>query len=182
MLRTALCFLLPAALFGAYPYYSPAGWTPNGDTTFLSSGGSQIAAATVPAGENEYELRATLNIKASGGTFTFYLRASSDALTGPNAAGAYYAIELQNVQISGSSCIGTLAAYKRVGTTVSLLYQSAEACKDGMTWRIVRNSSAILFYNDLGFAASVPDSDIATGKPGYGARNLNTGEGFANAL
>ena len=115
---------------------------------------------------------------ANGGS----LRATADALIGPNAAGAYYAIELQNVQISGSSCTGTLAAYKRVNGAVQLLYQSAEACKDGMTWRIVRNSSAILFYNDLGFAASVPDSDIATGKPGYGARNLNTGEGFANAL
>ena len=51
-----------------------------------------------------------------------------------------------------------------------------------MTWRIVRNAGSVLYYNDLGFAMGIPDSDISTGKPGYGARNLNTlaGDGFAS--
>ena len=54
MMKLALFFLLPAALFGAYPYYTPASYNPNADTTFASSaGGSQIAIATVPAGATE---------------------------------------------------------------------------------------------------------------------------------
>jgi len=101
MPKAALFFLIPSSLFGAYTYYysepaaNPANWTINGDSTFTSSGGgSQISSLPVPDGTSDYEVRTTLSIKASGGTFITYLRASTDALNGPNAAGTYYAFEL----------------------------------------------------------------------------------------
>ena len=135
MQKAALFFLVPTAIFGAYPYYYSE--TPSNPASFASStGGAQISSVAVPDGSNEYELRATLNIKASGGTFAFYLRASSDALTGPNASGTYYAVELQDIQISGATCTGTLSVYKTVNAAVTLLSQSAEACKDGIGARV----------------------------------------------
>ena len=77
-MKFLLCFLAPISLLASYPYYTPAGYSNNGDTTFASSGGgSRIATATTPSGASEYEMRMTLNIKASGGTFAAYLRAST---------------------------------------------------------------------------------------------------------
>jgi hypothetical protein len=181
MLKTALFALIPAALFASYPYYTPGAYTPNGDTTFASaSGGSQIATATVPAGATEYELRMTLNIKASGGTFLAYLRASSNAILGPTTAGTFYAVEFANVQINGASCSGTLTVYKTVNGSSTWLAGSTEPCRDGMTWRASRSVNWIVITSDLGTSVAVGDTDIAAGNPGYGAHDLAAGNGFAS--
>ena len=168
---------------GAYPYYTPAGYTPNGDTTFASSsGGSQIATATVPSGATEYELRMTLNIKASGGTFLAYLRASSNTILGSTTAGTFYAVEFANVQFNGALCTGTLSVYETVNASVTLLSQSAEPCKDGMTWRASRSVNWMVITSNLGTSLLVGGTNIAAGNPGYGAHDLAAGNGIANAL
>ena len=137
MTRTALLFLFPAALLADYTYYSsnlqnnPASWTINGAFT-SADGGSQISSIAVPKGATEYEVKTTLKIKASGGTFITYLRASPGALNGPNAAGSYYAFELADVAVNGASCTATANLYKRVNNEITLLASHPEVCKDGM--------------------------------------------------
>ena len=105
--------LVAAPLFAAYTYYfsdsltsiNTSNWWQNGSLTAGSSGltssdsngGSLVSKVTVPApGASQYEVKATVNLVQSGGTYVVYLRASQDALSAPSAAGTYYAFELQN--------------------------------------------------------------------------------------
>jgi hypothetical protein len=109
-----LCVLgvLAPLFFGAYQYYysdgltsvDPTKWAQNGSVTPTSggltattaNGGSLISTVAVPDGSNEYEVRTTLTLLNSGGTYNQYLRASNDAMSGPAAQGTFYSIELQN--------------------------------------------------------------------------------------
>ena len=188
MRRLSLLFLLPSALFGQYQYYNsgrqnyPADWTANGSAFSSSNGGSQISSVPVPAPSIYYEVKITLNIKASGGTFIAYTHATADAINGPAAAGTFYAIELQDVTVNGSTCSGTFVIYKRISGVLSQLVSNPEPCKDGMSYRIAQLGSRLFIHSDLGAAYYYYDLDIPSGQPGFGARDMNTaaGNGFAN--
>src|SRR5712692_5965587 len=112
--------LLAAAAFAAYTYYysdtlttiSTANWTQNGSVTATgagltatsANGGSLISKIAVPGGMSQYEVKITLTLAASGGTYVSYLRASTDAMSGPAAQGTYFSVELQNPTFSGGNC------------------------------------------------------------------------------
>jgi hypothetical protein len=99
----ALLAALPALLFAAYtPYYTDnltsinaTYWTTNptvtstsnGLTATSTNGGSIISRIAAPGNPNEYEVKSTLRLTASGGTYVHYLRASADAMSGPAAQG-----------------------------------------------------------------------------------------------
>src|SRR5690242_14791625 len=100
MKRTAVTVALVArALFGAYQFYytdtlttiNTTNWGQNGSvsattsglTASSSNGGSLISKVAVPDGSSEYEVKTTLALTASGGTYVTYLRGSADAMSGP---------------------------------------------------------------------------------------------------
>jgi hypothetical protein len=105
------------ALFGAYAYYytdsltsiNTSNWTQNGTltagsgglTSSNSNGGSLVSKVAVPDGTSNYEVKTTLTLTQSGGTYVTYLRASSNAMSGPAAAGTRDAFEIQNPTFSG---------------------------------------------------------------------------------
>jgi hypothetical protein len=100
-----LTALTASMLWGAYSYYytdaltsiNTAQWyqngsvaaTPSGLTATGTNGGSLISKTSVNG-----EIKTTLTLTGSGGTYVQYLRASSDALSGPSASGSFYAVEL----------------------------------------------------------------------------------------
>ena len=64
-----------------------SGSAPDGLASTATNGGAAIHKLAIPDGTAEYELKATLKITVSGGTFVMYMRASNDALTGPATQG-----------------------------------------------------------------------------------------------
>ncbi|MBM3749374.1 MAG: hypothetical protein FJW34_26740, partial [Acidobacteria bacterium] len=108
--KAALPLLLGGLLPAAYQYYysdsltgvDPSKWIQNGSVTPTSggltapttNGSSLISTIAVPDGSSEYEVKTTINMAVSGGVFITYLRASSDALSGPAPSGTFYSVEL----------------------------------------------------------------------------------------
>src|SRR5579872_2485000 len=146
----AALLIAAPALFGQYTYYytdqltsyNPSDWTlngvtgfgPGGMTTQSSYGGSAIY---VPYASSYSEVKTTLTLTHSGGSYITYLLASSNALSGPLASGTAYAFEVQNPTFSGSSCSATLAGYKIISGSVTALASTTIPCSNGMTVRAV---------------------------------------------
>src|SRR5271165_722558 len=185
----------PAEATG-YRYYvldnltaaSPDNWSTKGDATY-AAGGVTAASATgaallsrlpVPDGSSEYEVKAALYLKESGGVYTIYLHASSDALASPAAAsGSYYAVELQNPVFTEKGCTATLSISKRSSETVTDLRSEPVACHDGMELRAVSATDGrIGVWLDHWKLTMLEDSEVASGQPGVGVR----GAPAANSL
>ena len=126
-LFTLLClFAFTSRLDAAYTYYysdtftsiNTANWqqngavtaTPSGLTATSANGGSLISKIAVPDGTSDYEVKTTLTLAASGGTYIQYVRATLDAMSGPVSSGTFYVVELQSPVPGGN---GTLALYKK---------------------------------------------------------------------
>ncbi len=112
-----------------------------GMTDASTIGSSLISKVAVPDGSSNYEVRTTLTLTQSGGTYTTYLRATSNAMSGPSAAGTAYAIEVQNPTFSGSACSATLAIYKIISGSVTTLGTTTIPCSNGLVIRSVRRSA-----------------------------------------
>ena len=170
-----------------YSYYfsdkmsalSSDNWTVLGDASAVDggvtsasvTGASLLSRITVPDDSSNYEVRAALNLKQSGGVYTIYLHASPDAIAGPVAAGSYYAIELQNPTFSDKGCSATLAISKRSSDTVTSLHSETVACHDGMVIRAVAAMDGkIGVWMDHWNLITVDDSEVAVGQPGVGVR------------
>ena len=175
----------PAGASG-YRYYfsdqlstlSPDNWSIKGDATGVdgltsasASGAALISRVAVPDGSSEYEVRAALNLKESGGVYSIYLHASPDAMAGPAAAGSFYAIELQNPTFTEKGCTATLAISKRSSETVTSLHSEPVACHDGMVLRAVSGADGHLgVWLDHWNLTMLDDSEVAAGRPGIGVR------------
>ncbi|MGC9969496.1 MAG: hypothetical protein ABSE56_02780 [Bryobacteraceae bacterium] len=153
--------------------------TPTGLTAPASSGGAWISTLPVPDGSSEYEVRMTLNLTASGGTYAAYLRASPDAMSGPSAQGTYYSIELQNPTFSGNACTATLALNKRQAGVITLYASSPVPCHRDTIVRVIRSPWAVGVWVDGELYFIVGDSSIASGKPGVGAWGTPSGNSIA---
>ena len=141
----------------------------NGVTSSATNGGSLISKVTAPAPSASYEIRTQLRLLSSGGTYIHYLRASSDAMSGPVSQGTYYSIELQNVSINAGSCSATLAIYRRQSNVVTLLASYAVGCYDEMNLTtLVRPDGLIVVRFDSVYVTEVVDTGIASGQPGVG--------------
>jgi hypothetical protein len=156
-----------------------AGISPAGLTSASAGGASLISRVAVPDGSSEYEVRASLNLKESGGVYTIYLHASPDALAGPAATGSFYAVELQNPTFTDQGCSATLAISKRTSETVTDLHSEKVACHDGMVLRAVSAADGrIGVWLDHSKLTMLDDSEVASGQPGVGVR----GAPAANSL
>jgi hypothetical protein len=183
MKRSAF-FLLAAIIpaFGQYTYYNTdnlntlnsTNWTENGNTgSFGSSGFTSSGATTLvskvtqPTGSN-YEVKMTLNLTQSGGTFSALLRASSNASLASSPTGTFYAIEITNIVFSGGVCSATLASYKVISGTATNLTSGAAPCGNGMIVRsVMTNSGVIYVYINNDLWAVVSDSSITSGVAGH---------------
>lgn len=177
----------PSGATGYHYYFSdklstlsPDNWTIKGDassvdgglTSASASGAALISRVAVPDGSSEYEVRAALNLKESGGVYSIYLHASPDAMAGPAAAGSFYAIELQNPTFTDKGCTATLAISKRSSETVTSLHSEPVACHDGMVLRAVSGADGhIGLWLDHWNLTMLDDSEVAAGRPGIGVRS-----------
>ena len=150
---------------------SPDNWSIKGDAS-TASGTALISRIAVPDGSSEYEVRAALNLKESGGVYSIYLHASPDAMAGPAAAGSFYAVELQNPTFTEKGCTATLAISKRSSETVTSLHSEPVACHDGMVLRAVSGADGhIGVWLDHWNLTMLDDSEVAAGRPGIGVRS-----------
>ncbi|HXJ43138.1 MAG TPA: hypothetical protein VNH18_27915, partial [Bryobacteraceae bacterium] len=198
-------FTIPGCLFASYSYYytdsltsiNTANWYQNGTLTATTggltaptaNGGALVSKVGVPDGSSNYEVKSTLTLPSSGGTYVQLLRATSNAVSGPGAAGTYYSIELQNPAWSGGYCSATLAVYKRVSNSVTLLSSTTVNCYNGMVMRTVVRPSVGLFViltspyvNTIyGWPTgyNIVDSAITTGAAGVGAYNTPAGNAIS---
>jgi len=151
----------------------------NGITNDGIYGGSLISSLAVPGGSNSYEVQTTLLAPVTGHPYQgyiHYLRATSNALNGPESAvGGYYAAELQAVTWNGSSCSATLAVYKRVSGVVSLLTSQLVGCASPMTLRSQIKANRLTVYVQGVLQADLTDNSLASGQPGVGVRATNYG-------
>jgi hypothetical protein len=196
-LRLSLfCLAVPA--FGAYTYYysdpltsiNPSNWSQNGSvsggstglTASSSNGGSLISKVAVPGTyPANYEVKVSLNLTASGGTYVTYLRATPNAQSGPASTGTSYAVELQNPAFSNGVCSGaTLAAYQIINNQSTILAAGGVPCHNGMVLRTVLTANGILvtYIDDFQYLY-LPVSGIASGQPGIGARSTPAGNGIS---
>ncbi len=194
-----LVSLLALPLLAAYTYFvtdsfasiNSTNWQSNGtisgsSTIGLNSsatnGGSVIYKGVVTDGvlgnDVAYEVRATLKIAASGGTFVLYSHASTDALTGPATQGSYYAAEFTPTLVSGG-CTMAANYYKRVSGSVTWMGSQSLACADGMTLRWTQRNGYFSVYTSLNELVVIGDGSLSSGKPGFGARALPSGSGIS---
>lgn len=127
-----LVLLSPTRLSAAYTYYysdslttiNTANWYQNGTVTGTSSGltatttngGSLISKLAIPDGTSDYEVKAKLNLAASGGTYVLYVRGSTTPSQGRPLLGATLPLSCRTQPSVAPaapppwSCIGGLAA------------------------------------------------------------------------
>ncbi|MGA3044868.1 MAG: hypothetical protein ABSF54_29175, partial [Bryobacteraceae bacterium] len=146
-----------------------SGW---GLSATSSGGGSLISKLAVqgPSSTN-YEVNTTLALKANGGYFVQYLRATSNALTG---TGSYVSVELQNPTFNASTgaCAATLAGFESINGTVTQLYSTPVVCHDGMQVRtVVVGSTALLAVDGASYQFTF-SSQLSSGMPGVGGRSM----------
>jgi len=195
-----LLLAAPGSLFASYIYYytdtlttiNTANWYQNGSLTATTggltaptaSGGALISKVAVPGGGSDYEINSTLTIPASGGTYVQLIRGTTNAISGPAAGGTYYSIEVQNPTWANGYCSATLAVYKRVSNTVTLLTSTSINCYDGMVVRTVVRGGNLMAIRTSPYsgtiygwpaAVTINDSSITVGAAGVGAYNTPSG-------
>jgi len=181
----------PAGATG-YRYYfsdkltalSPDSWAmrgdaaqaPDGVTSASATGAALFSRIAVPDGSSDSEVRASLNLKASGGVYSIYLHASPDALAGSAPSGSYYAVEVENPTFSDSGCSATLSISKRSSETVTSLHSEQIACHDGMTLRAIAAADGrIGVWLDYWNLTKIDDSEVTGGVAGIGVRSAPAG-------
>jgi hypothetical protein len=194
----AACACLATA-FGTYTYddpnllnpYNSSQWNANGTnsasnnmyTSSSSTGGSLIFKAALPAPANNYEVKTTLTLVASGGYYITYLRATSGSLLATGNAGTFYAVEVANPTFSNGVCTATMNVYKQTGLNnlTGPFATTPISCHTGMVVRSVFNQgNGIAIYIDNRFITSYYDgAPIASGQPGVGVASAPTGNGIS---
>src|SRR5262245_10410764 len=192
-LLTSILFALPLA--AAYSYFVTAdfttgipssGWTsngtltgstPNGLVSTASNGGSVIYGGSGLTYADQYEMKATLKITASGGTFVLYTRATSNALTSLTPTGTMYAMEMTPT-LSGGGCTMAVNHYRIVSGSATLIAAHSLACADGMTVRLAQRNGYYMGVTSLNEMYFIGDGTITTGNAGFGAKSLPSGNGI----
>ena len=195
----------PGATQMGYTYYSSdtfssintSNWTVNGSVSggwaglTSTSNGSLISTVPVQGPSTAfYEVRTILNLTASGGTYINYLRATPDAnfLT---ATGSAFALVLNNVTVSGSSCTATFSEYSMVNGAATLLSSMPVVCNQRSEFRSVMTEISTTpgtaqvesYLNGVQLVGYQPSSSQinAAGQPGVGVANVPIRNGVIEA-
>jgi hypothetical protein len=195
----ASAFLAPT--FGQYVYdyaslLNPIHntyWTIHGNESLVNNfytsvdnvGTSMIFQPALPAPASSYEVRTTLTLAQSGGTYLTYLRATSNAQFASGNTGTFYVAEIANPTFSNGSCTATLHFYKQVNGTVEgpLNSEGIYNCHSGMVVRTVMLAgAAVEVFVDNKFINSYYDQEanpISSGQPGVGVIGAPSGNGIS---
>ena len=185
-LRGLLLLLAACQARGGYQYYiadsltsiDPAKWStvgaPSPSSTGLTapgaSGGSLISRVPIPDGTSEAQVRITLGLTASGGTYTAFLGASADARTSGGGAGTYLAVEMQNPTLADNYCLASFRVLQSTAGVVTALGSFPNRCRDGMELRLAVHGAILLVWadEDAPREFSIP-GPVPTGQPGIAA-------------
>ncbi len=112
-----------------------------------------LARVPIPDGTSEAEVDLTISLKASGGVYTAFLQASSDARTGSVFLRRLVSSrsKWQNPQFDAGNknCAANFVLLQSVARgKVSLLAAFAHSCRDGMRMRMAVHSGVVLIWPD----------------------------------
>jgi RHS repeat-associated protein len=195
-LRVGALLLLSTPGWAAYQYYftdnltsiNAASWSTTGNVgasslglaASESGGGTLISRIPIPDGTYEAEVRTTLKLGSSGGTYTSYLQASTDAATSGSGSGTYLAFEMQNPQFDpDGGCAANFLVLQRTGGVVSLLSSFAGTCRDGMVLRMAVHGNVLLVWPDQDAPMEFVGVTPGAGQPGIGAYGAPSGNAIA---
>jgi len=163
---------LPAQVKNTSQWYSntaPYGSAVTLGTNGLTETGAGGALISKTTNGSDYEVRMTLKLATSGGSYTAYLRASSNAADGSiSHSGTYFAIVLYNPTFSGSACSANLTAIK-TGFSIG---STTVPCHDGMEIRAIIKSNKLRAVVDGVIFLDLTVSGISSGRPGVGASDV----------
>jgi hypothetical protein len=160
-----------------------------GITSTSGAGASLISTMAVPDGSYNYEAAAALNLASSGGTYTLYLEASSNAVYGSPLTGSFYSVSLVNPTInSNGGCSGTLSVDQVISGVDTNLGTAGVPCRNGMTLHAAATTSGwITVYGDPVVPGSnqilmtVPYStSTLSGKAGFGLVGAPSGNSISD--
>ena len=146
--------------------------------------GSIISSLAVPDGTSEYEVRTTYKLLQSGGSYITYLRATSDASLYANT-GTFFAVEVKDVVVNGSSCTANVVFWKRQNGTSSPLSTQPIDCQNTLELRSIMRNGHI--YVVRGGAWGHPlvgyhDITIPSGRPGVGVSGAPAANGIPSII
>src|SRR5439155_2974667 len=108
-------------------------------------------------------------LTTSGGTFTLFLQASSDARTSRAGSGSYVALEMQNPRFDASGgCVASFLVLQSAAGSVSVLAGFQHACRNGMVIRLAAHGNTVLVWPDQSTPMEFPVGLAAGGQPGIG--------------
>ncbi len=190
-------FSVPETLLAQYSYYgtdtlssynnSAPNWNINGTgsnsqnaglTVTSQAGAAYISKGTAPDGTSQYEVKATVKLAGSGGTYVLYLEATPNALLGSTSAGSFYAVAVQNPTFANGGCTAAATLYKAVNGSVSQISSAAVPCADGIAYHAaIGNDHALHFYTNGVEYLNWTDPQPLTGNPGVGGYGMPSGNG-----
>jgi len=148
VLLAALACLAP--VFASYTYdyssllnpFNSNWWANNGGTNSISTnfytntsstGGSLIfnSGTPLPSPSNNYEVKTTLTLAASGGTYVTYIRATANGMLAKGNQGTFYAVEIANPTFTNGVCTATFQIYKQVSGTGAVTMDQSFYTRDG---------------------------------------------------
>jgi len=142
-----------------------------------ATGGSYIWNQLPSSWNSEYEVKTTLSLNASGGTFQHYLRAQSNSVSGQG--GDAIIIELENPTFTNGPsgpCTATLAALQTIGGSTNRFWSTTVSCSQTMVMRsVIYDGSILIWLGGNQYFGLVPPSPNTTGLPGFGAENVPAG-------
>jgi RHS repeat-associated protein len=177
-----------APALGQYSYYFTDGFNPaiNGSAwqsngtwsgggglvrSTTAAGASLISKVAVPDGSSSYEVRTLVRLSVAGGTYVHYLRASQDALTGPNPAGTFYSVEWGNL-VLGDGCQMTMTVNQRVGGVFTQRASLAVGClrslNNTLTSVLTADGKVMVYVNGTLVYGAFGENVIQGGQPGVG--------------
>ena len=141
-------------------------------------GGSLISRIPIPDGSAEAEVRISLRLAASGGTYTEFLQATPDSRTGGTGGGTHIAFEMHNPQFDAERhCLANFLVLQSVAGVTALLSSFQHACRDGMEMRMAVHGGVALLWPDQATPMEFAIATLGAGRPGigaYGTPNGNT--------
>ena len=196
LVSAGVFLLCVAPAWGGYQYYltdnlthiDPNKWTTAGTVAATgggltapdAAGGTLLSRIPVPDGTLEAEVRMTLTLLSSGGSYTAFVQASAGARTAGSGGGSYLAVEMQNPTFTNGQCGATFVVLQSTAAGVAALSSFPHSCRNGMTIRMAVHGSVLLFWPDqdvpMEFAI---DPGAAAGQPGIGAHGTPAGNAIS---
>ena len=151
-----------------------------GLTAANAAGGSLISKVPIPDGSSEAEIDMTLALKSSGGSYTEFLQASTDARTAA-ATGNYLAFEMQNPIVNPvtKSCSATFVLLQGVGGSINAIAGFEHSCADGMVMKMAVHGGTVLLWPNQPTPMEFQIAANGAGAPGIGAYGTPAGNGIS---